>query len=156
MQNKGALFVNNKRDKESSPHFTGKINVDGVEYLICGWNEVSKNGMQYMQLSIPCRADQGRNQGQNRGFNQNQQGFQQQRRNQGFQQPQQSFNQNQGYQQGGFNQGQNRNQGFQNQGFQQQANQGFNQNQGFNEQANQGFQQQDNQGGDDWDEDIPF
>ena len=35
--NRGAIWPNKKRDKETSPHFTGSLNVEGVEYWVSAW-----------------------------------------------------------------------------------------------------------------------
>jgi hypothetical protein len=50
--NTGSLFTNNKRKKENSPHNTGSALIDGVEYWISGWNNVSDKGTPYQSLSF--------------------------------------------------------------------------------------------------------
>ena len=35
--NRGAIWANDKREKESHPHFKGKATVDGVEYYVSAW-----------------------------------------------------------------------------------------------------------------------
>ena len=35
--NRGAVWGNDKREKESHPHFKGKATVDGVEYYVSAW-----------------------------------------------------------------------------------------------------------------------
>jgi hypothetical protein len=39
-----AIFVNEKRDKETSPLMTGTVNVEGVEYSVSLWGQTSKDG----------------------------------------------------------------------------------------------------------------
>lgn len=51
-QNSGVLFVNNKREKDTHPHMTGKINVEGVDYWISAWSKTSKNGNKLLSLSV--------------------------------------------------------------------------------------------------------
>ena len=50
--NRGALFNNKKRTKDSHPAFTGKINVEGTEYWISGWGKTSKANEKYISLSV--------------------------------------------------------------------------------------------------------
>jgi uncharacterized protein (DUF736 family) len=50
--NTGAIFKNNKKEKETHPDYRGKINVDGVEKEIALWVNTSKNGLQYFSASI--------------------------------------------------------------------------------------------------------
>lgn len=42
--NSGAMFINKKREKDTHPHYTGSLNVDGVEYWVSGWKKLPKNG----------------------------------------------------------------------------------------------------------------
>ena len=35
--NRGSVWKNEKADKETSPHFTGSLNVEGVEYWVSAW-----------------------------------------------------------------------------------------------------------------------
>ena len=39
--NRGALWGNDKRDKETQPHFKGTATVDGVEYYVSAWKRGS-------------------------------------------------------------------------------------------------------------------
>jgi uncharacterized protein (DUF736 family) len=50
--NSGALFQNEKKEKETQPDFTGKINIDGVEKRLAGWKKESKNGKKFLSLKI--------------------------------------------------------------------------------------------------------
>ncbi len=35
--NRGAIWRNEKKERDSHPDFTGKLNVDGVEYWVSAW-----------------------------------------------------------------------------------------------------------------------
>jgi hypothetical protein len=50
--NTGSLFVNNKKEKETSSDFNGKLNVNGTLYYISGWKKISRNGEEYINLAI--------------------------------------------------------------------------------------------------------
>jgi len=50
--NKGVIFKNNFKEKETQPDFKGKINIDGVEKEIALWVAEDKNGGKYFQAKI--------------------------------------------------------------------------------------------------------
>lgn len=50
--NRGALFVNDKKESENHPDWNGKIDVEGTEYWVSAWKKKSKSGDPYMSLSI--------------------------------------------------------------------------------------------------------
>jgi|TARA_R110002020_G_scaffold207891_5_gene413475 uncharacterized protein (DUF736 family) len=50
--NGGALFPNDRKEKESHPDFRGNINIEGKDYWIKGWKKSSKSGMKFMSLSV--------------------------------------------------------------------------------------------------------
>jgi uncharacterized protein (DUF736 family) len=50
--NSGVLFANDKREKDTHPNMTGKINVDGVDYWLSAWTKTSKNGNKFLSLSV--------------------------------------------------------------------------------------------------------
>jgi hypothetical protein len=50
--NKGVLFPNQNRQKETHPHYKGEINIEGTEYWISGWSNVSKNGKKYLSMNV--------------------------------------------------------------------------------------------------------
>lgn len=54
--NTGYLFINNRKGKDSHPDKTGTIMIDGVEYVLSGWD---KNGQQgeYTSLSVKKKED---------------------------------------------------------------------------------------------------
>ena len=51
--NKGSLFKNDKREKDSQPHATGSALIDGVEYWVSAWTNFNeKSGVRYQALSF--------------------------------------------------------------------------------------------------------
>lgn len=50
--NRGVLFQNDRKDKETHPDRTGSLNVDGVEYFLDGWLKESKDGKKFLSLSV--------------------------------------------------------------------------------------------------------
>ncbi len=60
-KNRGSLFANRVKKKENSPDYNGKITVDlemlgigkGTYVLsLSGWKQMSKEGQQYLSLSV--------------------------------------------------------------------------------------------------------
>jgi hypothetical protein len=49
--NRGALFVNDRKAKDTHPDRTGTLNVDGVEYFIDGWLKDGSKG-KFLSLSV--------------------------------------------------------------------------------------------------------
>lgn len=50
--NKGALFKNNRKERDTHPDYTGSINVEGHDYWLSGWLKTDKTGRQYMSTSV--------------------------------------------------------------------------------------------------------
>jgi uncharacterized protein (DUF736 family) len=50
--NTGAIFKNDKKQKETHPDYRGKINVEGKELEIALWLKESAKGMKYFSVSI--------------------------------------------------------------------------------------------------------
>lgn len=51
--NRGSIFKNDKKEKETQPDFTGKLNVDGVDYFIDGWRYAEKPGKKaFISLKV--------------------------------------------------------------------------------------------------------
>lgn len=52
-ENRGALFKNKDKTKETQPDLTGNINIDGKDYQLSAWKNVSKeSGKTYLSLRI--------------------------------------------------------------------------------------------------------
>jgi hypothetical protein len=49
--NSGVLFSNDKREKETAPHYKGNITVAGVDYWLSAWVKEGKNG-KFMGLAV--------------------------------------------------------------------------------------------------------
>ena len=49
--NTGALFTNNKREKETHPHYNGKATINGTEYYVSSWVKEGKTG-KFLSLSF--------------------------------------------------------------------------------------------------------
>ena len=54
-ENKGSIFKNEKKEKETHPDYTGQANVNGTIYNVSAWINESKTGKKYFGLafSIP-------------------------------------------------------------------------------------------------------
>jgi hypothetical protein len=50
--NRGALFKDDKKAKDTDRDYSGSINVDGVEYWVSGWIKTSKKGTKFLSLSV--------------------------------------------------------------------------------------------------------
>lgn len=47
----GALFKNNRKEKDSHPDYTGKALIDGYEYQVSAWIKTSSKGDKFMSMS---------------------------------------------------------------------------------------------------------
>lgn len=56
--NSGALFANNKREKDSHPHATGTAMIGGVEYWVSAWTNKSEKGVVYQGLKFQPKEEQ--------------------------------------------------------------------------------------------------
>lgn len=54
----GALFVNEKKEKESQPNVTGYIvTPEGIEYEVSGWKKEMKTGKHFVSLSCKSKKE---------------------------------------------------------------------------------------------------
>ena len=49
--NSGALFKNDKKESDSHPDYKGSAMIDGSEFWVSGWINVSSAGTKYMKFS---------------------------------------------------------------------------------------------------------
>ena len=50
--NAGALFINDKREKETQPNAKGSAMIGGVEYWVSAWTNTSSKGTKYQSLKF--------------------------------------------------------------------------------------------------------
>ncbi len=55
--NRGVLFKNNRREKDTHPEYTGTINVDGKEFYLSAWVKDGKSG-KFFSLSLKAKDEQ--------------------------------------------------------------------------------------------------
>ena len=49
---RGALFKNDRKEKENQPDYTGNVEVEGTKYNMAGWMRQSKAGKPFMSISL--------------------------------------------------------------------------------------------------------
>ena len=52
VENRGALFKNHEKSKDTDRDYSGMLNVNGVEFYISGWLKTSKKGTKFLSLSV--------------------------------------------------------------------------------------------------------
>ena len=55
--NTGALFANDKREKETQPNAKGSAMIDGVEYWVSAWTNTSSKGSKYQSIKFERKSD---------------------------------------------------------------------------------------------------
>ena len=56
--NRGSLFKNTKKEKDTHPDMNGSLNVNGSEYWISAWTQVAKkDGQKFLSISIKPKED---------------------------------------------------------------------------------------------------
>jgi hypothetical protein len=50
--NRGSMFENDDKQKETQPDLKGSINVKGTVYWINGWKDITQNGKHVLKLSL--------------------------------------------------------------------------------------------------------
>ncbi len=53
--NRGAIWRNEKKERDTHPDFTGSLNVDGVEYWVNAWRRKDDAGPKSPALSFTIR-----------------------------------------------------------------------------------------------------
>ena len=56
--NRGVLFKNDRKDKDTHPDYRGNIKVDGQEYWLSAWIKAGKSG-KFMSISIKPKEELG-------------------------------------------------------------------------------------------------
>lgn len=50
--NRGALFKNDRKEKDTQPDYTGSLNVGGVEFFLDAWLKTAESGRKFMSVSV--------------------------------------------------------------------------------------------------------
>lgn len=50
--NSGALFMNDRREKDTHPNAKGSAIIGGVEYWVSAWTKTDRNGGKFQSLSF--------------------------------------------------------------------------------------------------------
>jgi len=53
--NRGALFKNGRREKDTHPEYRGSINVGGEDYWLSAWVKTAKDGQRYFSLTVQAK-----------------------------------------------------------------------------------------------------
>lgn len=57
--NRGALFKNDRKERENQPDYTGSLNVGGRDFWLSAWLQKSKAGKPYMSVSVTPKDEPG-------------------------------------------------------------------------------------------------
>jgi|JYMV01.1.fsa_nt_gi uncharacterized protein (DUF736 family) len=50
--NRGVLFKNSRKEKETHPDLSGELNINGTVHWLNAWSKVSANGNKFISISI--------------------------------------------------------------------------------------------------------
>jgi uncharacterized protein (DUF736 family) len=50
--NRGVLFRDEDKKTDKHPDYTGKLNVDGVDFRLAGWIKTGKSGKKFLSLKV--------------------------------------------------------------------------------------------------------
>lgn len=59
---RGALFVNDRKKKDSHPDRKGTCTIEGVEYWVSGWLKKTRDGKTFLSLAFTRKDDDGTDQ----------------------------------------------------------------------------------------------
>jgi|TARA_Y100000114_G_scaffold116033_1_gene110238 uncharacterized protein (DUF736 family) len=57
--NTGAVFKNDYKESDKHPDMTGPLNVEGVEYNIAAWSNMSEKKGKYLKIKLTKKEDKG-------------------------------------------------------------------------------------------------
>lgn len=57
--NNGALFRNERKERENHPDYTGKAMIEGVEYWVSAWVKETRDGKKYFSMAYKPKDEQG-------------------------------------------------------------------------------------------------
>ena len=57
--NRGSLFKNDRKEKETHPDLKGSINIGGKEYWLSGWSKITSKGDKMLSLFVSPKEAQG-------------------------------------------------------------------------------------------------
>lgn len=60
-QNRGSMFENDHKTKDTQPDFTGSVDVNGTVYWISGWKDMV-NGKKKLSLSVKLQEERPQSQ----------------------------------------------------------------------------------------------
>lgn len=58
--NRGALFLNDKKERDNHPDYKGSVDADGTGYWVSAWVKVSQRGDEYLSIALTPKEDAGR------------------------------------------------------------------------------------------------
>jgi|TARA_R110002020_G_scaffold347029_1_gene560808 uncharacterized protein (DUF736 family) len=53
--NRGVLFKNDRKEKDTHPDYRGNIEIEGKEFYIKGWKKESKKGTAFLSLAVDAK-----------------------------------------------------------------------------------------------------